>query len=103
VTSGRIFEYVQGQTSEPIETETGWYIVRCGKVVTGEQTPFAEVQDDIRTELEDRRFNEEATKFIRELATTAAISPMEPFVNVALERAVALAAMSDDSERASLE
>jgi parvulin-like peptidyl-prolyl isomerase len=82
-----IFEYEEGQTSEPIETEQGWYIVRCGKVETAAQQAFADVQDDIRKELEEQRFSKLSTDYILRLAGEATISPIEPFLNAAVERA----------------
>ncbi|MCH8807723.1 MAG: peptidyl-prolyl cis-trans isomerase [Planctomycetes bacterium] len=89
-TSGLIFEYEAGQTSDPIETESGWYIVRCGKIVAANESSFEQVQDEIRTELEAQRFNALAAEYILELASQATISSLEAFVSVAVERAAVL-------------
>lgn len=86
--SGMIFRFSEGQTSEPIETETGWYIVRCGAIRHATQSSFLDVQDQIRTELENERFATLAGDYIVRLAERAAISDLSAFINAAVERAI---------------
>lgn len=87
--SRRIFEFAEGQHSEPIETATGWYIVQCGKIDPATKTPFSAVQEEIRAELESQRFNQLAGDYVVELAQKATISDLTAFVDRAVERAVA--------------
>jgi hypothetical protein len=85
--SRRIFELEEGQYTEPIETETGWYIAQCGRVIPATNTPFAEVQEAIRSELESQRFIKLASDYIYRLAERATISDLDGFINSAVERA----------------
>ncbi len=87
VTSKLIFEYQEGQTSDPIETDTGWYIVRCGRIQSEAVRPFVEVQEEIRSELMEKRFSRLSVDYMVRLAEKATISPIEPFVNAAVEAA----------------
>jgi len=89
--SRHIFDFVAGQYSEPVETPTGICIVGCGRIEPGSRTPFADVQQQIRTELENARFNRLASDYIWRLAEKATISDLEGFINVAVERAAASA------------
>jgi parvulin-like peptidyl-prolyl isomerase len=82
-----IFEYAEGQTSDAIETDTGWYIVGCGRVEAAHQAPFVDVQDKIRAELMDRRFDKLSIEYVLRLAEKATISSLDAFVNTAVERA----------------
>ena len=87
--SRRIFELEEGQHTEPIETEAGWYIAQCGKIMPATKTPFADVQEQIRVELENERFTRLAGDYIYRLAERATISDLEGFINSAVERAQA--------------
>lgn len=85
-----IFEFEEGQVSEPIETETGWYIVRCGKIQPAREQAFVDVQDEIRTTLMDRRFAKLSTEYVLRLADSATISALDPFITAATRRAIEL-------------
>lgn len=87
VTSRRIFEFEEGQYSEPIETETGWYIVKCGRIQAAHEESFAAVQDDIRRELMERRFTKLSVAYVLKLADNATISSLDTFIAAALKRA----------------
>ena len=87
VVSQRVFEFVAGQVSEPIETDVGWYIVKCGEVRPAAEKTFAEVQDQIRAELSERRFAKLSTDYVLRLAEKATISSFEPFIAAAVRRA----------------
>ncbi len=82
-----IFEYQEGQYSEPVETASSWCIVRCGRVEPATERPFLEVQDDIRKELMERRFNKLAMDYVLRLAENATISSLDLFVTSAVKRA----------------
>ncbi|MBU0637413.1 MAG: peptidylprolyl isomerase [Planctomycetes bacterium] len=83
-----IFEYEQGQRSEPFETERGWFIVECGQVELARQLSFVDVQDELRRELSERRFNELASEYVLRLAADATISAREAFITHAVRQAV---------------
>jgi hypothetical protein len=87
--SRKIFEFTEGQYSEPVETAIGWCIVQCGKIDPATKTPFAEVQEQIRAELENERFAELASDYIYRLAERATISDLEAFMDAAVEHVVA--------------
>jgi len=85
--SQRIFQMQEGQISEPIETETGWFIVKCGRIEGGTSEPFVEVQDRIRRKLTDERFNRLAADYVLRLAEKATISDLRGFIDAAVKRA----------------
>jgi hypothetical protein len=89
-----IFEYQEGQVGEPIETPTGWYVVGCGRVQPASQRSFAEVQDEIRSELMERRFNKLSVEYVLRLAEKATISSLDAFVSAAVRRAEKLTAVA---------
>lgn len=85
--SGLIFGYTEGQFSEPTETETGWYIVKCGPIAPATERSFADVQDELRGELMERRFARLSTDYVLKLAEKATVSSLDLFVAAALQRA----------------
>ena len=87
--SRRIFALGEGQYTEPIETETGWYIAQCGQIIPATKTPFADIQDEIRAELEGQRFVKLAGDYIYRLAEHATISDLQSFIDSAVERVLA--------------
>ena len=84
--SEQVFKLEPGQNGEPIETETGWYIAGCGDVVEATETPFVDVQEKIRAELEAQRFNKLAGDYIWKLAEHATISDLSGFIDNAVAR-----------------
>jgi hypothetical protein len=87
VLSKPIFEYQEGQWGEPVETETGWYIVQCGRIEPARQQSFADVQEAIRGDLMERRFQKLSTDYVLKLAEKATISSLDAFVNLAVGQA----------------
>lgn len=85
--SAMIFEFTEGQHSEPIEQADGWYIVRCGRIEPGESTSFLEVQDEIRRALTDARYNQLSREYVMRLASKATVSSIDQFVKAAVARA----------------
>ena len=83
-----IFDFEEEQYSEPICLDNGWCIVGCGKIIPAVCTPFEDVQEQVREELERQRFNELAGDYILRLAETATISDLSAFVNAAVQRVV---------------
>ncbi len=88
--SALIFEYQEGQYSEPIETEEGWCIVQCGAITPADERSFVEVQDELRQELMERRFARLSTDYIMRLAEDATISSLDLFLSAALKKAMLL-------------
>lgn len=86
--TARIFRFSQGQTSEPIETVTGWCIVRCGEIQPAVQKSFQEVQETLREEVFRERFNKLASEYMLKLARDATISSMDHFVAAAVRKAM---------------
>jgi hypothetical protein len=80
------FEYTEGQVSEPIEATTGWYIVRCGRIVPAQQVSFMDAQDRVRQFLTEEKFNELTSEHLVRLADRATITSLEEFVNAAMRR-----------------
>jgi len=87
--SRRVFELNEGEFSEPIETERGWYIVRCGKVTAARQTPFSDVQEEIRQIVTDRKYERLSADYMSDLARRATISGLETFMEAAVRQALA--------------
>ncbi len=85
--SAMIFQFTEGQFSEPIEQADGWYIVRCGKIEPGQSKSFAEVQDQIRKDLTEARYNQLSRDYVMRLATKATVSSIDQFVQAAVMRA----------------
>ena len=87
--SRRIFAFGEGQYTEPIETETGWYIAQCGQIIPATKTAFADVQEAIRAELENERVLKLAADYVYRLAEHATISDLQSFIDSAVERVLA--------------
>jgi hypothetical protein len=87
VLSKPVFEYAEGQVSEPVETESGWYIIQCGRIEPAQQRAFVDVQDEIRADLMERRFEKLSTDYVLRLAEKATISSLDSFVTAAVDQA----------------
>lgn len=86
--SARVFKLGSGQHTEPIETEQGWYIVGCGKIEPAIEPSFAEVQEKIRDELMEERYNRLAAEYFVRLASSATVSSLDTFVEACTRRAL---------------
>ena len=84
-----IFEFNEYQISEPIETERGWCIVRCGQITPAQRVPFTDVQDELRQELIEQKLARLSSHYMAQLAEQATISAIEPFLNSAIRRILA--------------
>lgn len=87
--SGKIFGYSTGQTSEPIELDDGWYIVSCGAISPGKTHTFMEVQEKVRKQLTEQRFDRLASDYIMRLANKATISDLRSFMEATARKALA--------------
>jgi hypothetical protein len=87
VSSRLIFEFDEGQVGEPLESERGWCLVKCGAVSPAGQVSFAEAQEDIRRQLSEDKFNQELAEYVLRLAAKATLSSLDLFVHEAVRRA----------------
>lgn len=85
--SGPVFSYQSGQFSEPIELESGWYIAGCGKVQNAHTPTFGEIQQKIRDDLREERFNKIANEYVSGLAAKSTVAAVDSFLRTALQRA----------------
>jgi parvulin-like peptidyl-prolyl isomerase len=83
-----IFGFQEGQTSEPIETERGWYIVRCSKITPARNPAFTDVQEQIRETLSEEKFQRLSAEYMNKLASKATMSSLEAFLNSAVRRVI---------------
>jgi hypothetical protein len=83
-----IFDYQTGQYSAPIETPTGWVIVRCGKITPAVTASFADTQERVRNELTERRFNALLLEYITDLSNRATVSSFDSFVAATVQKAL---------------
>jgi hypothetical protein len=82
-----VFDWTEGQVGEPVETDRGWYVAKCGRVEPARQRAFVEVQEEIRADLMERRFQKLAMDAVLKLAEKATISSLDAFVTAALDEA----------------
>jgi len=82
--TGRIFTFRQGQYSEPIELEDGWYIVGCGRIEAAQRKTFDQVQPELREELRRKRFEKLANGYVVRLAEEATVVGLESFIDASL-------------------
>ncbi|MGE3181143.1 MAG: peptidyl-prolyl cis-trans isomerase [Phycisphaerae bacterium] len=87
--SSRAFQMQEKQTSEPIQTDDGWFIVRCGVIDGPLRKPFADCQQQLREELLEKKFNEYSVEYLKTLSETASISWMNEFVHETIRRLMA--------------
>ena len=66
-------ETATNQLSEPIKTSFGWHVIEpLSDISPATTTPFADVEDTIRQQLEQQRKNEAMTKWVDETQRTFA-------------------------------
>jgi parvulin-like peptidyl-prolyl isomerase len=83
-----IFEFQEGQVSEPLETELGWYIVRCSKITPGRNPGFTDFQEQIREALSEEKFQRLSGEYMNKLASKATMSSLDAFLNCAVRRVI---------------
>ena len=74
-----------------METESGWYIVRCGQIAPAREVPFADAQDQIRERLIERRFERLSADYMIRLSERATVSSLDAFIRTGVRRAYELA------------
>ncbi len=81
-----VFDMLEGQYSDPTETERGWCIVGCGAIRSASKRDFADVQDELRDQIMEQRFAKLSVDYILDLAEDATISSLGAFVDSAIKR-----------------
>jgi hypothetical protein len=82
------FAMSEGQVSDPIETESGYYIVKTRAVQPGVVTSFEDAQEQIDGRLRRQQLIELQEQYFRKLRGEATIIQSEQFIQVAVEKAV---------------
>ena len=82
------FELVEGQVSDVIETESGYYIVKAAKVVPAEVVSFEEAQRQIEWDLRQQQYQKLTEQHFQRLMDQATIVQSDRFVALAVDRAV---------------
>jgi peptidyl-prolyl cis-trans isomerase D len=82
------WELDEGEFSEIVETETGYYIVRAREVEKGTMVSFEDAQSDIRRAFQDEQLAKLRGEYMRKLYQNATISQPDEFIRLAIERAV---------------
>ena len=83
------FAMSEGQISDPIETESGYYIVKTRAVQAGVQTSFEDAQEQIEGTLRRQQLIEMQEQYFQKLRGEATIVQSEQFIQVAVAKAVA--------------
>ncbi|MFP4105906.1 MAG: peptidylprolyl isomerase [Phycisphaerae bacterium] len=82
------FRLSEGQRSDIIETDDGFYIVKALEVVPGKVVGFEEAQKELYDELRMEQYNKLVDEYIRGLFDKATIVRSDAFVELALDKAV---------------
>ena len=84
--SALIFEFSEGQYSDPVETDSGWYVVKCGRITPARRVSFIEAQEEIRQKLIEQKFERLSAEYMVELAEKATVSGLDSFLRAGLRR-----------------
>jgi len=82
------FALGEGQVSDAIETERGYYLVRAAKVIPGEVTSFEGAQAEIARKLRAEQYRRNVAAYFRKLHEEAVIVQSEEALQRTLDRAV---------------
>jgi peptidyl-prolyl cis-trans isomerase D len=64
-----------GEVSEPVRSEFGFHLIRLDAIEEGSQVPLSEIEDELRTELQLQRAENEFFELADELANVAYENP----------------------------
>ncbi|MFH1746717.1 MAG: peptidylprolyl isomerase [Planctomycetota bacterium] len=81
-----IFGYSANQYSQPLEIAHGWCIVQCGRITHATRQSFADVQDEIRQKLTERKLQKLSSAYMIRIAANATVSGAESFMRQGLRR-----------------
>ncbi len=82
------FELEEGEVSDIIETEKGYYLVKAYAVEPGKVVSFEDAQSQIRRDLQDEQLAELRSEHMRKLYENATVSRPDKFIELATDRAV---------------
>ena len=82
------FKLQEGQTAGPIETETGFYLVKASRIEAGKTVGFVEAQEQIHQTLRDQKYLELTQEYFQNLHEKATIIRSDGFVEHVLGKAV---------------
>ncbi len=82
------FELAQGEVSDIIETDDGFYIVRAHRVEPGDVVQFQQAQEEIRETLMQSRYERLTQEYMDNLLGEATIAHSEDFIETAVDEAV---------------
>jgi parvulin-like peptidyl-prolyl isomerase len=83
------FSLGEGQVSDIIETEAGFFIVKAKRVVAEELVSFEDAQAGIEQRLRADRYEQLVGEYLEELYSSATIKRCDELLNFAVERAIA--------------
>ena len=81
------FKLPEGQVAGPIETDTGFYLVKAAEVVGGEVVPFEQAQEQIAKTLRSRMYMELTRKYFADLHAKSLIVRSTRFLDLTLQKA----------------
>ena len=82
------FALEEGQVSNVIETDTGFYLVKARRVQPRKITPFTDAQGEIERQLKEQRREKLSEEYFETLYKEASINRSEEFLDFAIDRAV---------------
>jgi parvulin-like peptidyl-prolyl isomerase len=82
------FELREGEVSDIIETDEGFYIVKARKVVPGQSIGFEKAQEQIERTLRQQRYEEVTQEYMERLMGGATLIHTERFISMAVDEAV---------------
>ena len=82
------FALKQGQVSDIIQTDSGFYLVKAAQVLPGKVTSFEEAQDKIEDTLASRQEHELTDAYFKKLQEGMNVTSYSNFMELAVEKAV---------------
>jgi parvulin-like peptidyl-prolyl isomerase len=82
-----LFELRPGQTSEIIETDGSFFLVRCASVEAIAQPTFVEMQPELEAQIKEDKLREASAALIEDLYRRAAVGDIEPFIAAVMSAA----------------
>ena len=83
------FRLAEGQVSDIVETEDGYYIIKAYKVVQGRRASFEDAQPEIDRIIREQQFRRLSQDYFRRLQMQAALVDYGQLVDLATDRAMA--------------
>ncbi len=81
------FGMPEGQVSDVIETETGYYIVKVNKVQAGNRVTFEQAQEQIEAKLRQIQYSKLEQKYFQRLISNSRVDVSQEFLQLAVDRA----------------